>query len=998
MSEIMTPIPFEKLIRWMMQEYQSQSSVFGVKKEQFYKNTSKKRYRIFGRDLGSPIGAAAGPNTQLAQNLVAGYVAGLRFMELKTVQVTDGEQMRKCIARPCINMADEGYNCEWSTELTVEEAFTEYVKGWFALHVAAREFKISKQPDFIFNMSVGYDYDGITSAKIDGFINGMTDAKDTDIFRECREVLLSNLDLFEHIDEAYVRDIDSHISASITLSTLHGCPPAEIERIARHFIKVKRLHTTIKLNPTLLGYETVRSLLDEMGYGYVTFDRRHFEADLKFADAVVMTERLKKEADADGFMFGVKLTNTFPVMIKKGELPGEFMYMSGKALFPLSIHVAKRINQAFRGMMPISFSGGADYYNVDKLIRTGIAPVTTATSLLKPGGYARAKQMSEKAGALAHGPFKRVDTGALDKLAEGVVRDVHYRKRAGAGGGRKLLSALPLYDCFVAPCAETCPIGQQIPAYLSLAADGEYERAFSVIAVDNPLPAITSEICSHACQGKCTRTDYDEALAIRSAKNTVVKNAQKKYLDRLAPPPLVTDKKAAVIGAGPAGMAAALYLRRNGVHVTVFEKRAEPMGVVRYLIPEFRISEDALKMDFALAEKTGVEFVFGADEKYDIQKLKEKYDFVIIATGAWKEGVCPVKEGKENLLDAIAFLEASRACACGMELGEKVAVLGGGDVAMDCARAAKRSPGVRKVSIVYRRTREFMPAQAEEIDLALHDGIEFLELLAPVSYDGKTLVVQKMKLGETGADGRRKPVPTEETLRFSFDTVISAVGARVDTKAFERSGIKAGDNGYAALNESNQSSIDGVYVAGDCRLGAASIVQAAADSKRIAVDILKRLGLENDFVHISAPLDEKKMAARRGVLAEGHCGPDRCLGCLQACEICAEVCPNRANISMIADGKPQMLHVDGMCNECGNCAMFCPHIGKPYKDKVTLFGSREAFYDSENKGFAFLGDGRLLVRSESGAAFEARDDDKRISNEMRGMIRAVRDGYGYLLG
>jgi putative selenate reductase len=991
----MTPIPFDKLIRWMIREYKDKSSVFGVKKEQFYKNASKKKTRIFGQDLGSPIGAAAGPNTQLAQNLVAGYLGGLRFMELKTVQVMDGEQMRKSIARPCINMADEGYNCEWSTELTVKEAFEEYVKGWFALHVAAREFGISKQPDFIFNMSVGYDYDGITSAKIDGFINGMTNAKKTGIFSACKAFLLDNLHLFEHIDEAYVRGIESRISASITLSTLHGCPPEEIERIARHFITVKKLHTYIKLNPTLLGYETARGLLDEMGYGYVAFDRRHFEADLKFADAVVMIERLKKEADGKGFLFGVKLTNTFPVMIKKGELPGEFMYMSGKALFPLSIHVAKRINQAFRGMMPISFSGGADYYNVDALIRTGIAPVTVATSLLKPGGYARAKQMCEKVEALADGPFKGIDTGALDRLADDVVRDVHYRKRAG--GGRKLLSALPLYDCFVAPCANTCPIGQQIPEYLALAAAGEYEKAFSVIAVDNPLPAITSEICSHACQEKCTRTDYDEPVAVRSAKNAVVKNAQKKYLKHLTPPPLLTDKKAAVIGAGPAGMAAALYLRRNGVPVTVFEKRAEPMGVVRYLIPEFRISEEALKMDFALAEKTGVEFVFGADENYDIQSLKDKYDFVVIATGAWKEGVCPLQEGKEHLLDAIAFLEASRGCGCKTDLGETVAVIGGGDVAMDCARAAKRSPGTRKVSIVYRRTREFMPAQAEEIDLVLRDGIEFLELLAPVSYDGKTLVARKMRLGEAGADGRRKPVPTDETLRLSFDTVISAVGARVDKEAFTRSGIATGDGGYAALDESNQSSLNGVYVAGDCRLGAATIVQAAADSKKIAIAVLKRLGLENDFVRVSAPIDEKKIAARRGVLAEGHCGPDRCLGCLQACGICAEVCPNRANISIIADEKPQMLHVDGMCNECGNCATFCPHIGKPYRDKVTLFWSREALYDSENKGFVFLADGKLLVRSESGATFEAEEDDRRISNEMRGMIRAVREDYGYLL-
>jgi len=997
LSEIMTPIPFDKLIYWMMEEYKSKQSVFGVKKEKFYKNGSEKRFQIFGRYIGSPIGAAAGPNTQLAQNLVAGYVAGLRFMELKTVQVMDGEEMRGCIERPCINMADEGYNCEWSTELTVGEAYAEYVKGWFALHIAAREFGISETPDFLFNMSVGYDYDGITSPKIDGFINNMSDAKDSRIFKECRKFLLASLDLFENIDAAYVKSIESGISASITLSTLHGCPPEEIERIARHFISVKKLHTFIKLNPTLLGYDAVRSLLDEMGYGYVMFDHRHFDADLKFVDAVVLIERLKKEADGIGLAFGVKLTNTFPVMIKRGELPGEFMYMSGKALYPLSIHVARKICLAFKGKLPVSFSGGADYYNVDKLVGAGIAPVTVATALLKPGGYARAKQMSEKVEKMVDGPFKGVDLEVLDKIAGTVAGDERYRKRTGAGRGRKLLSALPLYDCFAAPCRDTCPIGQQVPEYLALAAAGEYEKAFAVIALDNPLPAVTSEICSHACQDKCTRTDYDGPLEVRDAKNAVVRRAQESFLEKLAAPPLRSDKKAVVIGAGPAGIAAALYLRRNGVSVTVFERREQPLGVVRYLIPGFRVSEEALRMDFELAEKTGVQFVFGADEAYNISALKEKYDFMIIATGAWAKSACPVREGGENLMDALAFLEQSKACGCGMDLGRRVAVIGGGDVAMDCARTAKRSPGVRKVSVVYRRTREFMPAQEEEITLALREGIEFLELLSPVSYDGKTLTAEKMELGEAGPDGRRKPVSTGKTVRMPFDTVISAVGARVDTEAFRRGGLETGERGYAALDDSNRSSLAGVYIAGDCRLGAATIVQAAADSKAIAIDILKRLGLKNDFKRASVPLGLKEITERRGVLAEGKCGADKCLGCGQACEVCCEVCPNRANISIIAGGKPQILHMDGLCNECGNCATFCPHIGKPYKDKVTLFGDEEAFRNSENKGFVFLGGGKLLLRNENGEEFEGGEDDARISDEMRAMIRAVREEYRYLI-
>ena len=999
MSEIMTPIPFDKLIGWMLEEYRTKGSVFGVKKERFYTNRSDRKYRIFGRDLGSPIGAAAGPNTQLAQNLVAGYVSGLRFMELKTVQIMDGEEMRKCISRPCISVPDEGYNVEWSTELTVEEALCEYIKGWFALHVAAREFGISEEPDFIFNMSVGYTYEGITSKKIDGFISHMADAKDTGVFRECKEHLLANLNSFKHIDAAYVENIGSRISQSITLSTLHGCPPAEIERIARHFLVVKKLHTYIKCNPTLLGYDFVRNLLDEMGYGYVSFDRRHFDADLKFVDAAVLIERLRSNAKEQGLEFGVKLTNTFPVQIRTGELPGEFMYMSGRALFPLSINVAKKLSQAFKGTLPVSFSGGADAFNVDKLIRIGIAPVTVATTILKPGGYARARQLSEKVECLVDGAFKGIDLPALEELADQVAQDKHLVKWAREAKSRKIKSTLPLYDCFTAPCSSGgCPINQQIPEYLALVAAGEYDKAFRVIAIDNPLPAITSEICNHACQSKCTRLDYDEPLRIRSAKNTAVKNAQRKYLDQMVEPSLKTDKKVAVIGAGPAGIAAGLYLRRNGVAVTVFEKRDKPMGVVQYLIPQFRISDEAMNMDYELAVKTGVEFRFGVPANFDIQELKKSYDFIVIATGAWAPGVCACG-GEEELLDALAFLEESKTCGCHLHLGKWVAVIGGGDVAMDCARAAKRCPGVEQVSIVYRRTRQFMPAEREEQELALADGIEFRELLSPISCDGKMLTVECMELGEPDTDGRRKFVCTGKKEELPFDTVISAVGARVDTRDFARNGVKLAD-GYAELDENHRTNIEDVYVAGDCRAGAATIVQAAGDSKKIAVDILDRIGLANDFERAAISPDPKVLAFRKSILCETGAGtndPMRCLACGNVCEICCDVCPNRANISMAVEGRPQILHLDALCNECGNCGVFCPHTGNPYKDKVTLFADREAFADSTNKGFALLGGGELLVRDEQGREFTCKAGDKRLSHEMAAMMQAARDDYEYLL-
>ena len=243
--------------------------------------------------------------------------------------------------------------------------------------------------------------------------------------------------------------------------------------------------------------------------------------------------------------------------------------------------------------------------------------------------------------------------------------------------------------------------------------------------------------------------------------------------------------------------------------------------------------------------------------------------------------------------------------------------------------------------------------------------------------------------------------PTGETKQLPFDTVISAVGARVDTEFFACSAIEQNRRGYAAVSEQScQTSMDGVYVSGDCRRGAATIVEAMADSKRITKDILGRLGLSHDFVRVSKEADAENIRSSRAVLA-GSMGnandAARCLMCDAVCEVCCEVCPNRANVSIMAAGRPQIVHVDGMCNECGNCGFFCPHTGLPYKDKFTLFWSEEGFRDSANKGVLFEADDTVLVRDESGAEYKCGTDDARLSGDFRAVIKAIREDCGYLI-
>ncbi len=1005
MSELMRPLAFDRLITWALSEYREQGRIFGLQREKFYKNTSGSAMEIFGQSLSSPIGPAAGPNSQLAQNIVAAYLAGSRFMELKTVQKMDGDELRACVPRPCINAQDEGYNVEWSTELTVPQAFEEYVKAWIALHVLARETGISDECDFAFNMSVGYDLDGIKTEKIDRFIEGMKDASGSDIWKSSVDWLIKNTEWFDRFGAADIEAISPAVSNSITLSTLHGCPPQEIERIAKYLLDEKRVHTFVKCNPTLLGYEFARDILDGMGYGYVSFDDHHFKNDLQYPDAVAMLGRLLDYSAERGLSFGVKITNTFPVRIKKSELPGEEMYMSGRALFPLSINVAAKLARDFGGRLPISYSGGADAFNIADIFKTGIRPITVATTILKPGGYERLRQLARTLEPMLAGSHGGVDAKALDALAEKAPSMEFYRKEHRPVASRKTKKPLGLFDCFQAPCKDGgCPIQQQIPEYLRLVAEGDYDEAFRVIAIDNANPSITGVICNHACQGKCTRLDYDSPLEIRNAKRLAAEAAQDRFIQNIAPVPLKTEKRAAVIGAGPAGISAALFLRRNGVDVTVLEKRERPFGIVEYVIPEFRIPPDALRRDFEMAGRTGVRFRFGVTEPLDVAALRGEYDFVLLALGAWKEGAPAVKQGQEKLRDALAFLEESKKNGCDVPLGGRVAVLGGGDVAMDCARAAVRAPGTESVTVVYRRTREFMPAEPEEISLALGDGVKLMELCAPVSYDGAILRCEKMELGEWDSSGRRGINGTGELVELEFDAVISAVGARVDTAPFERAGLSLDERGRPVLSAGNESSLPGVYVIGDCRAGPSTVVSAIADAKCAAIDILRALGLPDDFTLVNLPRELGQLYARKGMLSSasnGHKDGDRCLVCDQLCEICCDVCPNRANVRVEIPGfrdAHQILHLDGLCNECGNCGIFCPHSGDPYKDKVTVFRSEEDFLDSNNKGFLKTGEKAYMIRLESGETVSCGLDDSRVPGSLAGFIGEVEKKYPYYLG
>lgn len=983
MSELMTPIPFRELMTWITTEYRRDGAVFGVHKP--YK-AGMKKLPIFGETIETPFGPAAGPNTQLAQNIIAGYFAGARFFELKTVQKMDGADLAACINRPCILAEDECYNCEWSTELYVQQAFEEYVKAWCALKIMAKVYGLGDPNGFVFNMSVGYDLAGIQGEKIDTFLNGMVDASKTPIFQECIAVLKE----FFPGESDYIDTITPHVSGSVTVSTLHGCPPDEIERIASYLLEKKHLHTFVKCNPTILGYETARSILDSMGYDYIAFDDHHFKEDLQYADAVPMFHRLQALADKEGLEFGLKLSNTFPVDVKAGELPSEEMYMAGKSLFPLTTTMAAMMAKEFGGKLRLSYAGGADAFNIDKLFACGIWPITMATTELKPGGYQRFTQIGDKLDALDFKPFTGVDVVGIEALSLAARSDKYHVKAIKPLPRRKLYDKVPLLDCFTAPCKGGCPIHQDIPEYIELCRKGAYASALRLITEKNPLPFITGTICAHNCMTKCMRNYYDEPVNIRATKLVAAEKGYDAYMSKITPPAPVADgRKVAVIGGGPTGMSAAYFVGRAGIPVTLFEKADRLGGIVRQVIPAFRISDEAIDKDVALMEKMGVEVKLNTEAPSVAELKAQGYTHIFFAVGAWKAGRLDIPG---NVVPVIGWLRDMKA-GKDVSLGH-VAVVGGGNTAMDAARAALRA-GAKSSTLVYRRTKKYMPADAEELEMAIADGVEFLELVAPVEQKDGKLICEKMKLGDPDDKGRRKPVPTGEMVEIPCDTVVSAVGEKVESEVFTRNGITVDEKGIPAF----KTNLEGVYAGGDAMRGPATVVEGIADAQYFANAVI---GEAHKFaIPAKAVATREEAVAKKGVLCESaKCEGNRCLTCNVVCQVCADVCPNRANVVIeLPDGRQQILHVDRMCNECGNCAVFCPYDSAPYREKFTLFLTREGFDESvNNQGFLPLGGKKVLVRLDS-KVFEADLDAKNdLPADIEVFIWTVLTKYAYLMG
>lgn len=415
MTAELRPQPFSVLLARALAEHDAGRSIFEVPRRLFWHPVPERDLSVAlpGGRAATPLGPAAGPHTQMAQNVVAAWLAGARVFELKTVQVND----RLEIPRPCIDAADVGYNVEWSQELPLEASAEQYAAAWLIVH-ALRARGLGADPAAcgpVFDASVGYDLAGIRSDGVARFLDTMADAS----------TLLARLrgTLPPALRAAADLDAPARIAHGVTLSTFHGCPPEEIERIVEHLFERHGMHVVVKLNPTLLGYEAVESLLrGELGWDELRLDREAFERDLQWDAALAMFERLGRAAARAGLTLGAKFTNTLIVKNTRGVLEGDAAYLSGAPLHPIAVRLAARFAGATGGRIPISFSAGVDDRNVADTVACGFAPVTSVTDLLKPNGYRRlALQPKALAGAM--------ETAGAESI------DAFILRRAGTGAG-----------------------------------------------------------------------------------------------------------------------------------------------------------------------------------------------------------------------------------------------------------------------------------------------------------------------------------------------------------------------------------------------------------------------------------------------------------------------------------------------------------------------------------------------------------------------------------
>lgn len=472
MAELV-PIPLPLLLRRAFLEYRREGKIFDLPQGKFFRGLPGLDLSVdfHGHRAATPLGPAAGPHGQLAQNIVLSWLGGARIIELKTIQILDELK----IPRPCIDAANVGYNVEWSQELKLEQSLGEYVSAAMFLEILKASQLLGEDipAETVFDMSAGYNLEGIRSPRVRHWLGSMKNA--TAVIDQLRTGLTGEMRRYRDLP------FPTCISDSISLSTFHGCPAGEIEGIAEFLMAEMGCHVCVKLNPTLLGMPETEHLLHEvLGYREIVLDPAAFGNDLQWDEAVDLIPRLSRRAAVLGKSLSVKFSNTLVVKNHKGVFQDERMYMSGPPLHVLAMRLVEKFREQVREPIPISFSGGLDAHNMASAVAMNLVPVTTCTDLLRPGGYGRLIRYLDNLGdrmrelgvtriadfvlhyrgqaAAAGGDLHRAGLLNTPILAAEAMADPRYRWERNKGVPRKIGSRLWLYDCIDCDkCVPVCP-------------------------------------------------------------------------------------------------------------------------------------------------------------------------------------------------------------------------------------------------------------------------------------------------------------------------------------------------------------------------------------------------------------------------------------------------------------------------------------------------------------------------------------------------------------